>query len=345
MMNRIGSALIVGAGIAGLSCAVALARAGVRVTLLDKGRRAGGRVATRHVEGQAFNHGAQFATARGAGFGALLATLVSQQRAAVWTAAGGAGRRIAFVPDMASLPAALAAQAAALGVVVRQERHVAWVHHAGGGYALRHLPAAQIRPGGVTDQGGEVSERHDALLLAMPAPQAQALLSTIGHAYALSAERARLAPCWAVMARFTQAVGGCDVHEDAKGTIAWAARERSRPLVPAADGARPGDAWTLHASAAWSRAHLDDTPQAAARALLENFAALTGAGAPELVMAHRWLYALVEEPLGVPHLWDGTAAVGVCGDWLLGGRIEAAYDSGVSLAEAVSGRAVDATPG
>ncbi len=41
---------IVGAGIAGLSCATALAAAGRRVVLFDKGRRPGGRLATRGGE-------------------------------------------------------------------------------------------------------------------------------------------------------------------------------------------------------------------------------------------------------------------------------------------------------
>jgi len=47
MSRSIGSAIIIGAGIAGLACGLELARAGLAVTLLDKGRRPGGRAATR----------------------------------------------------------------------------------------------------------------------------------------------------------------------------------------------------------------------------------------------------------------------------------------------------------
>lgn len=41
---------IIGAGMAGLSCARALVQAGVAVELFDKGRGPGGRMSTRRVE-------------------------------------------------------------------------------------------------------------------------------------------------------------------------------------------------------------------------------------------------------------------------------------------------------
>ncbi len=65
--------LIVGAGMAGLSGAVELQRAGRRVLLLDKGRGVGGRMATRRVGAATFDHGAQFFTARAPRFAAAIA--------------------------------------------------------------------------------------------------------------------------------------------------------------------------------------------------------------------------------------------------------------------------------
>ena len=75
MSGSFGHVAVIGAGIAGLACAATLARAGIGVTLFEKSRRPGGRVATRRVEGLSFNHGAQFATAHGPDFAALLAGL------------------------------------------------------------------------------------------------------------------------------------------------------------------------------------------------------------------------------------------------------------------------------
>ncbi len=325
------SALIVGAGIAGLACAGELARAGVRVTVLDKGRRPGGRVSSRVMDPTVFNHGAQFVTARGAGFGAVIADLLAEGVAGPWPAAGEG--RIVFRPGMSALPAALVSRAREAGAVVQSERHAGWLHADAGGWRMRHFPADEIPPGGTRDAGGVLSDPQDAVLLALPPAQASALLAVARHPFAEAAARPVMAPCWAVMARFPVAVPGADVLADNGGSpVAWAAREGSRP------GAEPGpDAWTIHAGPAWSAAHLEGDQADGAAALVAAFRALSGAAAPDRVVPHRWRYALVETPLGEPCLWDAGRRIGACGDWCIGGRVEAAFDSGVALARAALG--------
>lgn len=330
MTSGVRSVAIVGAGIAGLACATELARAGVAVTLIEKARRPGGRVATRRVEGVAFNHGAQFATARGPGFGALLAGLQGAGVAAPWIAAGADGRRMTFVPGMSALPATMADQAVGLGVALQTGRHAAFLHADEAGWSVRHLSAADTRPGATAVCGGEVLPRQDAVLIALPSTQAAGLLATAAHPFAEIAGQAVIAPCWSAMVRFPVSVAGPDVVQDATGPVAWAAREGSRP-----GHAADPEAWTLNAGAAWSRAHLEDDAESVGQALLAAFRGATGAPAPDLVLAHRWRHALVEAPVGRSCLWDAAARVGACGDWCLGGRVEAAYDSGASLALAV----------
>ena len=56
--------LIIGAGISGLMAATKLKESGSSVTVLDKGRNHGGRMATRTFDGAIFDHGAQFFTVR-----------------------------------------------------------------------------------------------------------------------------------------------------------------------------------------------------------------------------------------------------------------------------------------
>jgi renalase len=58
--------------------------------------------------------------------------------------------------------------------------------------------------------------------------------------------------------------------------------------------------------------------------------------APAYLSAHRWRYALVERPLGEPCLWDEALRLGLCGDWCLGPRVEAAWMSGRALAAALA---------
>ena len=56
--------VVVGAGISGSVCAWRLAKEGHEVTLVEKGRGVGGRMATRRMEGARIDHGAQFFTVR-----------------------------------------------------------------------------------------------------------------------------------------------------------------------------------------------------------------------------------------------------------------------------------------
>lgn len=56
--------LIIGAGIAGLMAATKLTASGLSVTVLDKGRGVGGRMATRRIANGRADHGAQFFTVR-----------------------------------------------------------------------------------------------------------------------------------------------------------------------------------------------------------------------------------------------------------------------------------------
>lgn len=320
---------IIGAGIAGLACAGTLTAAGHRVSLFDKGRRPGGRVATRRADGVSFDHGAQFATARGPGLSGLIDTLAASGVMAPWAAAQkGSDTAWVAMPGMSALPRAMADLLPADRVTLHTERHVAFLHTGG---RLRHLPAAQAKPGTVTPTGGMLSEPFDAVLLALPAPQAAPLLQMIAHPFADPIAATVIAPCWAVMATFETPVPGPDCLRPIDSPLAWTARDSARP------GHTPlPDAWVLHASADWSRAHLEDPADAVIAALIAAFHAATGStAAPLHVAAHRWRYALVESPLGQPCLWDKALRLGACGDWCIGPRIEAAYDSGVALAHAV----------
>ena len=48
---------------------------------------------------------------------------------------------------------------------------------------------------------------------------------------------------------------------------------------------------------------------------------------------HRWRHARVTQPLGQPFLCSGDASLYLGGDWCLGARIEAAWDSGTAIAD------------
>jgi predicted NAD/FAD-dependent oxidoreductase len=305
-MDQYNDVAIIGAGMAGLTAARRLAAGGRRVTVFDKGRKAGGRLATRRGADFTFNHGCQYFTARDPGFAALM----ERAGAVPWPAAGS--RRFAGVPDMAALAEFLARE-----VDVHVETPVLAISGAAGGWELALAE--------------DVKKRFRTLILAIPAPQAAALLGATDHRFVGMLRAVHLAPCWAVMLGFAGDVPGPDTMRPNAGPIAWIARENSRP-----GRAETPAAYTIHAAPGWSQAHLEDDKAAVIAALTAAFAAATGITAlPARAAAHRWRYALADRPLGGPCLWDPAARLGLCGDWCLDGKLEAAYLSGLTMGETI----------
>jgi phytoene dehydrogenase-like protein len=60
IMSERNDVVVVGAGMAGLTAARALAEAGLKVLLLEAQKRIGGRILTQHIEGEAVELGAEF---------------------------------------------------------------------------------------------------------------------------------------------------------------------------------------------------------------------------------------------------------------------------------------------
>lgn len=317
---------VIGAGMAGLSCAGALHRAGAAVTLFDKSRRVGGRLATRRVDGLMFDHGAQYATTRDPAFTATMQAMAAAGDAAPWPAAGG--ERWCGVPGMSALARHMERQG--IGAL-HTGRHVAFLHRDGQDWLVRHRDAADTRPGLVSDTGGEVAGPFDRVAVALPAPQAAGLLRP--HAFADEAARTGMAPCWAAMLAFNEATPAPDLLRPDAGPLRWIARDSSRP-----GRAATPECWVAHATPEWSRDHLEQPAEAVLAALRAAFAAATGITvAADYAAVHRWRYALAETPLGTPALWDAGAGLGVCGDWCLGARVEAAFVSGRALADMMAG--------
>ena len=310
---------------AGLACAGALHRTGAAVTVFDKSRRVGGRLATRRVDSVLFDHGAQYATVRDPVFAATMQAMAAAGHAAPWPAAGEG--RWSGVPGMSALARHM--EQDGIGTL-HAGRHVAFLHRDGGGWRVRHRDASDTRPGLVSDAGGELAGPFDRVAVALPAPQAAGLLHP--HAFAAEAANAPMAPCWAAMLAFEEATAAPDLLRPEAGPLRWIARDSSRPGRAAAP-----ECWVAHATPEWSRDHLEQPVEAVLAALRAAFAAETGTkAAARFAAVHRWRYALAEAPLGTPALWDAAAGLGVCGDWCLGARVEAAFLSGRALADTMA---------
>jgi hypothetical protein len=313
---------IIGAGLSGLAAADALQAAGHRVQLFDKSRSTGGRLCTRRGEDWQADHGAQYFTARDPVFQTQVQQWLSEGVIALWqprliTLGGDGGHRLdatlsryVGVPRMGA-PARQMSQ----GLSVQTQTTVNALQRVGARWQLHSL------------EQGLVTQDYDTVLLALPAAQATSLLQTCNSALALITANVTMRGCWTLMLRFAAPVDpGFDAAFINEGPLSWIARDSSKPQ-------RTGsETWVAQASALWSQAHIEASADDILAQLLPAFTAWVGA-APLAASAHRWRYADSDPPARVGSLWSAAEQLGVCGDWLNGGRVEGAWLSGRHLAK------------
>ncbi len=307
---------VIGAGLAGLSCAQALLRAGHTVHVFDKSRGPSGRMSTRRAEDAAgpwqCDHGAQYFTARDpqfraevarwqqAGVAALWGARLASFDGTAWTTPATPLERFVGTPRMTSPAGWLVQNLQQAGdrALAQWQTTVKKLERNADGWAI------------TSAERGLHAQQYSAVLLAVPAPQAVPLLQPV-------------------------AARGAAVAASARMRGSWVARDSSKPGRTAPAGT---ETWLLHASPEWSDAHIEDTADSVTATLLAAFQALGGpAPAQVQATAHRWRYADTEPALTLGHWWDADAQLGLCGDWISGGKVEGAWLSGQSLARAVLG--------
>lgn len=352
-VTDIGSVAIIGAGVAGLTCARTLLDQGVDVTVFDKGKVPGGRLASGRSPGLDADMGAQYFTVRDPQFARLIQACSDEEVVARWDgriralAHRGAPlletpaqERWVGAPTMSALARRLARD-----IPIHSSHRVDVVERRAGRYEL----AGTVGARGVTlvprDEANEETLMalgdFDVLLVFLPSDQAHPLIRNVSATLADAAARAPCDPCVSLAfvcdsqalhdAPFDGLFVGRDA--DAERILCWVARDSSKPKRSATDGAR----WVLHSAPEWSRAHLRDPREGIERLLLEELADLLGIPRFEAkaTMFRRWAYARPRSSVSTPMLFDREAKLGLGGDWTAGGRVEGAFLSGLALAQRV----------
>lgn len=333
---------IIGAGLAGLTCASRLQSRGHVVTVYEKSRGVSGRMSTRLSELGGFDHGAQYFTVTSSAFKKEINRWRQNGWIELWaprlaTLAHGKSskaskprkddpvrkERFVAVPGMHSLGKQLAAT-----LDVRREQLATKIEAHGNQWLVR----VQCETVPIEATAGPF----DAVIIAVPADQAIPLLS-ITPALAERAEAARLAPCWTMMLAFEQPL---DLPYDAawvqESRLGWIARDTSKPQR------RPGEHWIANATQAWSIEHLEDEPERAKEKLLRAFHEATGSEVqPVHVALQRWRFAQATTPLPEDCMWDAERRIGACGDWFAAGlsgagRVENSWLSGAAAADRIT---------
>lgn len=320
--------MVIGSGVAGLAAALQVRRAGMDVHVLDKGKSAGGRLATRRMTesagpGGTLDYGAQYLTVRHPEFQSWVRSWEKAGVLCIWSrgfAEGHSGMRTTLEPRYRG---------------VTGMRGIA--HHLAADLPVTQgtlVTAVAWRDGAweVTDGSGTV-RRADALVLTPPVPQSLSLLydSRVSLPDSIVHELLHVS-YWPCMALLVVLDGESGVPEPGGvwlngEPIAWMADNRRKGISPDATTV------TIHAGHVFSRGHWDEPDDHVVHSLLSAAAPWLGAPVKHASL-HRWRYSRPEQGLSTPFAAVRTPGpLLFAGDAFGGGRVEGAFLSGLAAGE------------
>ncbi|MGE5659507.1 MAG: NAD(P)/FAD-dependent oxidoreductase [Actinomycetota bacterium] len=334
---------VIGAGMAGLTCAQQLRQAGYAVVLLEKSRGVGGRVATRRLYGTVADHGARYLEPQGAMVQQLIRVLCDRHLAQLWTEVvyeWGEGKQL----DAGSGPCYVApAGMNAVGKFLANGLEI-WLNRRVAGLAPTseatwHLTLETAEDS--TSVPGELQAK--AVVVAIPAPQALMLLAAIAHLLPTELvdklQSIEYAPTLTVMAGYPperqlelaqRGLKWKAVSFPHHPELGWIGLDSSKRL----NSQQP--VMVVQSSAAFAQKHLEAPDLGVlGQQLLDRSAEslIPWLNSPEWLQVHRWRYAFCHNPLPVSCLTATSLFPLVCaGDWCGGNQIEGALRSGIAAA-------------
>lgn len=305
--------LVVGAGISGIACARALRSAGFAPRVVDRGRRPGGRMASRTINGRTVDIGAAYFTARpDTPFHDVVMDWVERGLVNGWTDTLAVAEADG-IHDSTTGPVRYAAPTGLRSLVVDLAQ---------GLDVEQGITVQQVAPG-VAD-----GEPYDVVVLAMPDPQARRLLD------GRSPLDATLAGAW------SPSIAVVLEWETREWDPFRAAFVNNAPelVTLADDGDRRGDdapVIVAHTTEESARQHLDDPDGAIASTSAAVQRLLGIPDSPARTFAHRWSFARPTAQHPEPFYWgDG---IGICGDsWGERSSVGTAWASGDALGKAIA---------
>ena len=306
--------VVIGAGIAGLMAAQSLSKSGHEVTVVDKGRSPGGRLATRRIDNATLDHGAQFFTVRDSLFESHVSEWIASDVVTEWCRG--------FDTTIQNNDGYLRYRG------VRGMTDIA--KHLAQGLDVRcNTLAFSIAPGATSKwqlkiDDGSVFEA-DAIIVTCPLPQTYALLVTAGIELPESMLRTEYDRTICLLAVLNQSSvladpGGLQNPDETFSFIA----------DNAIKGISSATALTLHANPQFSLEHWDTSTDDVQRLLLERASPWIGDATVITSQIKKWRLAT---PLTIwPERYWANDMIVLAGDAFGGPKIEGAALSGLAAA-------------
>lgn len=337
---------IIGAGMGGLVAARTLQDQGFDVTVFEKSRGVGGRLATRRTDlAVTFDHGASVFTATDGRFMRYVRSWIQDGLVECWD-----GRFVRLDNDGEISSAGETSKTGSVcfvGIPTNNSiaKHLAedlTIHR-----STRIVAADRINGDDMKhvyrlkDESDKRFGPFDSVICNLPPVQAAALVDAEVQ-WASRLDPTSMVPCWTMMLVADFSPLPFDAATVDGDVIAWLSRDDAKPGRSSVIGeSKKSTCWVIQASANWSGQHLEADPQWVGDALVTELQRLLNRsiGDIQFQRVHRWRYAQLESHHRLDdseEAWfDPSTMWGACGDWISGGNVEGAFLSGQAVAGAL----------
>jgi renalase len=315
---------IIGAGLAGLTLANKL-QPYAEITLFEKARGVGGRLATRRAPPYEFDFGAQYFTVHDASFQQLVDELIAANVVERWDAN--------FAEITNTSPPRLTrwntSPAHYVGVPSMNAiaKYLAASHNIKLTTCVSRIEKVNRIWKLISDQEVDLGY-FDWVICTAPAKQTQALMP-LSFKYHNILQDINMQACFALMLGFRSAPPLLWEAAIIKNSIiSWISVNSSKPQRQA------HSAWVALSSNAWADEHIEVDTAAIAASMLDEILQLTKVERQQIdcIDLHRWRYANTPKiELNEP-LIDSAEQLAACGDWCISGRVESSYVAATQLA-------------
>ena len=317
---------IIGAGISAITIAQNL-KAIASVSLFEKSRGVGGRMAFRRSGSYEYDHGAQFFTAKTKNFKNFIKPLIRENVIKRWDARfaefknnkllrqitwGSEYPHYVGAPGMNSISKYLSK-----GLDVKLNIKVnKIIRNAADSWEL------------FDDNLNNLGEFDWVISTAPPIQSAEILPECFKHHNDLLNKE--MVGCFSLMLGFSKALPlSWDAALITDADISWVSINNSKP-----DRVK-SFSMLVHSTNAWAEKHLSDNPQSVISYLTRETSKIIGhdTNQADHIDLHAWRYANIGKQAKSDLLIDYDNSLAACGDWLIHGRIESAFEVGLMMAK------------
>ncbi len=323
------SIAIVGAGFSGIILAKKLKNIG-EVKIFEKARGVGGRMASRLKDDFNFDFGAQFFTAKKAEFQDFLKPFIEQKILMPWCGnfVEIDNYKITYQREwpkeknhfVSAIKMNQFCKELSQDLDISLQTRVAKIE--------KNAKKWQI-----FDDKNIFLGEFDWLFFSIPAPQLSELIPQECNFYEAS-KKIKMLGCFALMLGLEKPLNlNYDVALVKNSIISWISFENSKPQR------KNSSSYTILSRNDWAESNIENDIEDIKKQLIVEFGKIIQQPLDNIIHQdiHRWRYAnIAKQKNNVKFFLDNKMQLGACGDWLIQGRVEAAFLSASALFNEIS---------